>query len=76
MVKYIRIKRTALYYKGKRAKYEGETIYPNGRHSVTAVVMTGGNNDRHGGIPIELDVADVDFLFSENNREITKITSA
>lgn len=57
-------------YKGKQAAYNGEVIYPNGRHAVFAVVMTGGSHDTWGGIPIELDAGVVDFLFPDNQRDI------
>jgi hypothetical protein len=73
MVKMIKIKKTARYYKGKKAKYSGEIIYPNGRHAVTAVIMTGGSHDTHGGLPIELDLTEVDFLFPENERAVIKL---
>ena len=69
-MKLIRISNTARFYKGRTAKYAGEFIYRNGRHAVCAVILTGGKHDCHGGVPIELDVADVDLLFPEAERDI------
>lgn len=70
-MKLIRIKESASYYKGKTAKYDGEITYPNGRHAVCAVIMNGSNHDCHGGFPIEMDIADVELLFPDSERDIT-----
>lgn len=69
-MKEIRIKKTARHYKGRKAKYDGEVIYPNGRHAVSAIIMTGGKHDSWGGTPIELDLDEVEFLFPESGREV------
>lgn len=61
-------------YRGKRAAYNGEVIYPNGRHTVFAVVMTGGSHDTWGGIPIELDVRVVEYLLPDAERDIENRT--
>jgi hypothetical protein len=44
-MKLMIIKHTSPYYRGKQATYNGEIVYPNGRQTVYAVVMTGGNHD-------------------------------
>ncbi len=68
--KYVRIKKTASTLKGKKVKYNGEFIYPNGRHVVSLIVMNGSNHDAHGGYPAEVNIEDVDFLFDESLRTI------
>ena len=70
-MKMIKIKRSATAYKGRKAKYNGEIIFPNGRHAVFAVIMTGSKHDSHGGTPIELNLEDVEFLFDEKDRDIS-----
>ena len=69
-VKLIIIKISAPCYRGKQATYNGEIIHPNGRHTVFAVILTGSSHDSWGGIPIELDIEHIEFLFPNEDRDI------
>jgi hypothetical protein len=71
--KYVRIKKTARSHKGKKATYDGETIYPNSRHAVNVLLGIDGSHGTHGGYPAEFNLDEVEFLFDEQERKVTDL---
>lgn len=71
-MKMIRIKKDAPHYKGKKAAYEYDMVYPNGNHVVHATMMTGAKTDTWGGVPMVFPIEEVEFLFDESEREYRK----
>jgi len=65
---YVKVKSTAPYYKNRKMRYVGETIYPNGRHAIE--VINNRINPTWGGAPVEIDINDVEFLFEDKLRTI------
>ena len=57
--------------KVRKMQYIGETIYPNGRHAVELINKR--VNATWGGVPIELNISDVVFLFDDHLRVINRM---
>jgi hypothetical protein len=70
---FVRVSKTARYFKGKKVVYLGEVIYPNGRHAISVLVKTGGLQDKSGGFPAELDPSEVDFSILRRERWVSDL---